>query len=186
MDEDADTADDAAVLRRQSELEVYLRALLRLPQVARSLSLKRFLSSADHRTSADHQATTVVSSIGAGIDGRLPHPVGAMMADGGGLGGCTPEMVALPRVENWMRFRAEQVTPFPCHPLPSPRAMPSSHHHPVPCPPLTTTLCHALLSPPPCALPSSHHHPVPCRADSCESCVTIAERARGEGDKAAE
>ena len=91
IDEDADTADHAALLRRQGELDLFLRALLRLPQLRTSLALKQFLAS-----DAPPQ----------GQGGSLHGPGG--VPPGGPAASVTAVMLAMPTVENWMRFCAEE------------------------------------------------------------------------------
>ena len=87
IDEDADTADHAALLRRQGELDLFLRALLRLPQLRTSLALKQFLAS-----DAPPQSRA----------GSLHGPGG--VPPGGPAASVTAVMLAMPTVENWMRF----------------------------------------------------------------------------------
>ena len=137
MDEDADTDDTHALRRRQGELDIYLRALLRLPQLSYSLALKQFLSdgplpdadaivasafaprpaqaAAGQASPLEASATSSPLVLSAGVPSgggdavaimativrtihRLRHP----------LPPPTAEMLALPSVEHWVRFRAEQ------------------------------------------------------------------------------
>ena len=142
LDEDADTDDNAALLRRQGELGVYLRALLVLPQLRTSLAIKLFLSEG-----GPYRTATTAPAGGARPGGRppgltpspsaatedppIPRPsltaaisAAASAAASGDFSSVAAtalalldahrrppppaEMLSLPTVENWVRFRAEQ------------------------------------------------------------------------------
>ena len=78
------------------ELDVYLRALLRMPQLRTSLPVKQFLS-------ADFIAAIATSVAAAAAD--TPMLLSSFRAPAAPT---SEEMLALPYVDHWVRFRAER------------------------------------------------------------------------------
>ena len=145
-DEDTESVDDVALARRQAGLDVYLRALLQLPQLRASLAVKRFLCDDDEplfgsggARSGSPAAVSATASGGGGSGCSSGRGSGGGGRGGGGGGGLPlatlpylaakwprlghppifghppptagnnhpPEMLALPTVAAWVRYRAE-------------------------------------------------------------------------------